>query len=261
MSDDTLEPGPKRLADIMRRALDPARPKRTREEYAALEAKWKADEATQRARHASEMAARYPEHLRACKAPERAIAALTEAKPLDTPALQVARRWMDEGKPFLVLSGWTGTGKTVAACWCLRAATRVETRTGYNLKEWDSHAGLFVRLSQLRRLSDFDTGDRALWHRALTARVLVLDEVGLHPGETLSRRAQEDFEELIDRRDGYGRRTILTTNLSLHPEVRDDGEKVSDFGLFVRPKALSRLSRGLVHDCGKRDLRREGGQP
>lgn len=247
--------GPKRLAELMREAMRSAPPRRTPEERAALELQRKAEEAEAAKRHLALEAERWPLHLRHCGAPPEAVSVLAAGAPRYTPALRAAEDFLHGSKRFLVLGGGTGAGKTLAACWCLKAALRRETRTGYGFLEYDSDAGLFLRLFRLTRLSDFDMPDRLLFRRACDARVLVLDEVQrARPGEELTPRGQEWLDEVLDARDAAHKRTVLTTNLS----VRHDAPDEKRLARFVGDRAASRIARSCqVQDCGTADLRRE----
>ncbi|RKG97014.1 hypothetical protein D7X74_41155 [Corallococcus sp. CA047B] len=250
--------GAPRLADLLRGAL--ANPKkRTPAELAKLEQEWKQREATDRAAHEAAQAKTWPTHLRLCGAPEEAASVLATTAPLATPALATARQALAEGLRTVLLSGYTGTGKTVGACELFRVATRKETRTGQRLAEWDSSAGLFLRWTRVKRVSDYLTEDRMLYQRACTVRVLVLDDLGGMPGETLGARHRELLEELADRRDRPGLVTGYTTNLPLVSE----GGAPSAFRAWAGDRVVSRMCRKgtyLLRDCGARDLRQEGGR-
>lgn len=249
--------GPKRMAEILRRAMANPLYRMGTAERAAVEAERKREEATQQARHALLQADLWPDHLRRCGAPSEAVAALTGDALRETPAVMAARAFLEGSARFLVLGGKTGAGKTVAACSVFRHALRRETRTGYDFLEWDGEGGLFLRLFALTRLSDFDARDRATLRKACDARVLVLDEVQrAGAGEPLPPRAQEWFDEVVDARDAAHKRTVLTTNLSVHRDA-PDAERLS---VFIRERAQSRIARScMTRDCGPVDLRRGGG--
>nr|WP_217442126.1 hypothetical protein [Myxococcus sp. CA039A] len=253
------------MADLMRKAMSQARA-RPSAGLAQLESDWmqrevelQQAEAAERARHEAAQVAAWPLHLKLCHAPPEAVDALTGDTVLETAALRAARHVLQEGLRTLLLSGGTGVGKTAGACHLFRSAVRYETRTGQRLPEWDASAGLFVRWSRLKRISDYEAEDRQLLHRATHARVLVLDDVGGLPGEELGPRHRELLEELVDRRDRPGMVTAYTTNLSV--QRKEAGP--SDFATHVGARVVSRMSRqGTFHlaDCGNRDLRR-GAKP
>lgn len=261
--DSKTAPAPKRLADLLRKAMTQAREKPAAG-LAELEANWKQREveqrqaeAAERARHESAHAAAWPQHLKLCHAPAEAVEALAGDKVLETAALRAARHVLQEGLRTLLLSGGAGVGKTAGACHLFRFAVRYETRAGQQLPEWDASAGLYVRWSQLRRTIDPGAEDAQLLQRALHVRALVLDDIGGLSGEELGPRHRELLEELMETRDKPGMVTAYTTHLSVQ---RREGS-ISDFATHVGTRVVSRMSRqGTFHlaDCGTRDLRRKG---
>jgi DNA replication protein DnaC len=233
--------------------------RRTPEELAAAQAEWEREEAAARVAHEAEQRRDWPEFLRDVGVPDQALAALARQEPLEaTLALEAAERFLSSNRRFLVLSGCVGTGKTVAACWCLRASRRRSAERTELLEWWRGGAG-FYRFASIKRVSDYEPRDQELFARACERAVLVLDEVGGRPGQVLGDRHLELLEELIDRRDVRGRRTIITTNLVLHPASR---EEKSPFAAFVGDRVASRLASSLqAQDCGTEDLRRRGRTP
>ncbi|MCE9671366.1 hypothetical protein LY474_26525 [Myxococcus stipitatus] len=266
MSRDDEKPGaprqgPARLADLMRRAMSQAK-QQPAPGLAEIEAGWKEREAAlkqaeaeEKARYEAAQADAWPVHLRLCGVPAEVVEALSGGKVLETAALRAARHVLAEGYRTLLLSGGTGVGKTAGACHLFRAAVRYETRMGQRLPEWDSSAGLFVRWSQLKRVSDHETEDGHLLQRVHEVRVLVVDDLDGLPGEELGPRHRELLEEVVDRRDRPGMVTAYNTRLSV--QRREGG--ASDFAAHVGARIVSRMSRqGTFHlaDCGSRDLRR-----
>lgn len=255
---EIMAAAPGRLAEILRRGINGER--RTPQEIERLEAEWAEQERAERAAHAERQRAEWFEHLARCGAPDR-VHAEAARNLVDTPAVKAARACLNDRKQSLVLSGWTGTGKTVAACLLFGAARRVETRTGYGLREWDASRGLFVDFRRLLRVtdslrfnraSDMPPADRRLFEDACRVQVLVLDEVGGEPGEDLDKRHKALLEELVNHRDAPGRVTGYTTNLSIHRK----GEQPSDFAAFIGARNMSRIGRScIVQDCGTRDMR------
>lgn len=232
----------------------------TAEQLAAEAAEVTARQARLRVEHAALQRELWPEHLARCGLPERARTAIL-AGHKRTLAVEGVERFIASGRAFCALAGVPGAGKTVAAGLLLRLAKREATRYEIPLEEWDSSAGLYVRLSRLERLSDYDEADKDFWARACRARVVILDEVGFRPGESMSQRTQSRFDELIDARDSDRQKTVLCSNLSFRP---GDGEEVGQLQRFVGERAVSRLTRSCVlQDCGTEDLRRqvEGGGP
>lgn len=250
---------PGRLAEILRRGIRGER--RTPAEIEQLEREWADRERAERTAHKERQAAEWIEHLERCGAPPRVAEAARKLD--DTPAVQAARRCLAERRQSLVLSGWTGAGKTVAACLLFGAACRQETRTGYGLSEWDSSRGLFVDFRHLLRVTDdrrnydltsaMSPTEKRLFETACQVKVLVLDEVGGEPGEMLNATHKKLLEELVNHRDAPGRITAYTTNLSLHRK----GDQPSDFAAYVGARCMSRIGRSCISvDCGTRDLRR-----
>lgn len=254
--------GAPRLADVLRRAI--AGKRRTPEELAELERAWKSQEAQEKAAHLRGQGETWPDHLRRCGAPERAVEALR--KPWPTPAYQNAQEFLASRKQNLILSGWTGVGKTAGACAVFGAAQRVETHTGHGFREWDSSQGLFILFPELLRIqaqlrftrpAELPLEERDLLRDACRVRVLVLDEVGDRPEERLTTAEQRLLEELVNKRDRPGTLTVYTTNLS----IQRNGDEPSDFGRFIGARALSRITRSyLAFDCGRTDLRTRGAQ-
>lgn len=227
---------------------------RTPEQLAEAKAEWEKAEAERLAAHEARQAEEWPRFLAKLDVPDMAQAALARPDALaPTLALDAAQRFLTSRRRFLVLTGGTGAGKTVGGCFCLRASRRRVPGEDAMLEWWEEGA-MFVRLATLLRVSDFNPEDQRTFSRACSREVLVLDEVGGRPGESLTPRQHGLLEELVDRRDVRGFRTVLTTNLSL----RSDAEGApSPFATFVQEKVASRMSASLVaQDCGREDLRR-----
>lgn len=257
---------PQHIAEMLRRAIGKARAmtaEEARQRASALEAL----EASWRDENRRTQAQGWVAHLRACRTPDKALEALSLPRLsfLDTPAATRVREWMPNPKPFLLLTGETGTGKTTAACGVFRLAVRFETRTGLNLPEWDAHQGLCLSLSELGATAQWDDD----FERAKLARTLVLDEVRRRPGEAMPPHVAEKFDEIIRYREHRGKKTVLTTNLSL--TVTDEDESLAEreggevrhaFARFVGRPSWSRIANNCdVKDCGQRDLRRAEVKP
>lgn len=119
-----------------------------------------------------------------------------------TRALKVVRAWLerDDVPPVLVLSGGTGTGKSVAA-----AVALVERR-----------AGLWRTAAQLCRTFSASFGDQFEDQElCLTAATLVCDDVGAELGQHRERMTAT-LIELLEHRKRSPRymRTVITTNLN-----------------------------------------------
>lgn len=127
---------------------------------------------------------------------ERSLAAATS--PQQTQALEAAQQWMAEAphRWALVMRGTVGTGKTVAACWCLRRAAL------------QGESVAFRKAGEVARLSGFDAGAVEL-KLLKSVGLLVLDDVG---AEKLNEWGQALLVELLDARYESNARTVLTAN-------------------------------------------------
>jgi DNA replication protein DnaC len=96
-------------------AWNAANPER-QSDYVRLLEEWDAYDAAQADRHAGAAA------LTRAGVPSRVLAAAMAAR--DTPAVALAREWLAGSKPWLVLMGGTGVGKSVAAAVALAAASK-----------------------------------------------------------------------------------------------------------------------------------------
>lgn len=107
---------------------------------------------------------------------------------------RIVDRWLRSGRPFCVLSGPRGVGKTVAA---MAAKARL--------------GGLVIGPDDMVR-AHRNEHERALAlrERIFDVGLLVLDDLGL---EVDGESAVRAFQALIDQRQGGGRRTLVTTNL------------------------------------------------
>ena len=124
-----------------------------------------------------------------------------------------AKHWWNvarSGKPTLLLSGTTGTGKTVAAAWC--AIKYAEAR-----KWWVGQATgenriplVWIPADNLARLSLLRDEDEALIERAGAAEFLVVDELGAMGGKA----GLLALAQLIARRVDSGKPLVITTNTS-----------------------------------------------
>lgn len=113
----------------------------------------------------------------------------------DSEASRAVGRFMSSDATFLVLAGQVGCGKTVAACSAL-----------------DQRGGLFVKAAGVTRARFDDSA----WAKVLSARVLVVDDLGT---ESLDQGgwAAGALAELFDHRYDWQAKTVLTTNLDTEP--------------------------------------------
>lgn len=160
--------------------------------------------------------------------PQRVVDVIVDGDVRATPAAVAVRDWLTGGKAFLVLTGGTGAGKSVAACLALESG------------------GIFERAVSAARLGLYGDDDVKRMRSLRRTRVLVLDDLGAEfSGDVW--RAQ--FDELVDERYGARHRTIITTNLS--PDA-------------VRERYGARVADRIRHDgtvvaCGAESLRAPGG--
>lgn len=132
--------------------------------------------------------------------------------PKETEALKAAQRWHTSSSNWLLLCGGVGSGKSVAAGWCVvqevKAGRRAEQR----------------KAQELARLSGFDEGAAEL-ERLKHVDLLVLDDVGT---ERVSDWARALLFEVLDARHEDRLRTILTSNLRPSDLRAHLGERLAD---------------------------------
>jgi len=156
-----------------------------------------ADAETQRARDRAQL----QDRIRALKLPITAAdeRRLVAGELVDTKFLRNVRTWLATDRPWIVLSGPVGRGKTIAA----GEACARERRKSY-----------YVGARELERIFTARYGDEVEQQRALIEcrGVLVIDDVGRERdagGMTAALR------ELVDGRRGRGAKSIAITNLSV----------------------------------------------
>lgn len=148
----------------------------------------------------------------------------------ELPSFRVARQWWGQPRsmlppdgygnparagpmpyPWLLLLGDTGTGKTVAAAWCLWQHFRAY--------EWNIHAGgtraaspgLCVLASEFITLDVYSTAGRERLDDMRRCGMLVVDDLG---AAALNDTALGLLYDVMDTRYRQQRRTVLTANLS-----------------------------------------------
>lgn len=136
-----------------------------------------------------------------------------------------ARRWEQGAR--MMIAGNVGSGKTVAAVWCLCAAwdSKLKYRT--------TSPGAWF-LTQDEYYDAVFSGNRSKLERADSVPALVIDDCG---AAYESERPLSKLEGLINRRHINRRATILTTNLNPHPKEVPDGRSFAE----VAPRAYDRL--------------------
>jgi len=124
-----------------------------------------------------------------------------------------AKHWWNVargGKPTLLLSGDTGTGKSVAAAWC--AIKYAEARKWWvNQPSGPAKATLvWIPADNLARLSLLRDEDEALLEQAGACEFLVVDELGALGGKA----GLLALAQLLARRIDSGKPLVITTNTS-----------------------------------------------
>jgi DNA replication protein DnaC len=124
---------------------------------------------------------------------------------LPTAALHTVRAWHDQFhgrragrfKPYMVLYGMTGRGKTVAGCWLIA-----------------EEGGVYVTAPEARQvLTSGHWGDVARRDKVLRSRVLLLDDLGTEEDD---HKAQEALFTFATKRQGLRNAlSLLTANLAL----------------------------------------------
>jgi hypothetical protein len=157
--------------------------------YEALLAEWEAYEARQtQSREAGALASKYGVQLRLATA---------AAAPRDSGPMALAQEWWAGTKPWLVMLGATGVGKSVAAAWVLTRA--LEAR----------QSALWVSAAELAtRAGGFDGQTFAT--RLKGVELLVIDDIGTEHLTDFSRSVRD--EVLMHRHEAMAR-TVLTSNL------------------------------------------------
>jgi len=148
----------------------------------------------------------------------------------DTRSVQAVSAWLETKTPYLALFGTTGCGKTLACAIGLAAV-----------------GGRYVHTKRLERLFLAQFGPALEEQEVLMNRhgLLVIDDIGteLHPDTFAS-----SLYEVLDRRQGAGRRTIITANMP-----KGDFEK-----RYGDARLLSRMKRAdVVGDARTGDMRRK----
>lgn len=126
-------------------------------------------------------------------------------------ALRVAARAWAEGERMLTLTGPSGAGKTSLACAMLRATIESGARgveTSRFMRSWE--------LAKARSEHALGRGEAPLVTLALRAHTLVIDELGeeLRSSSKLV-RGDTAIRDVLHQRQAEGRRTIVTTYLSI----------------------------------------------
>lgn len=168
-----------------------------------------------------------PQRLIAMGCPRRAAEACRALK--DTPALDAVRGFLpDPDLTFVLLVGFPGTGKTVAACSVLRYHEPSRAR--------------FIRAADAAVMQAFGPEAEREWRKLCTVPLLVLDDLGV---EAMNDWWRGRIEGLIDARYGDMLKTVITTNLGTEQFKKVYGERIAR---RVREAGLVRAvgSKGLA---------------
>lgn len=190
-------------------------------------------------------------HLEACGVDAITREAFRGEKLRRTVALAGVLEWLASDKPFCVLAGGVGAGKSVAGAYALLKATRKVRMLAHPLadepvefEELDPRGGLFTTAARLRHSERYTEGKVvSLMDRAATVKWLVLDELREADAQGAG---QARLEEVLGERYAMARRTVITTNL---PQ--------QSLAALLKERLSSRLAEGaMVVDAGDADLRR-----
>lgn len=165
--------------------------------------------------------------------------------PIDQPKeiLLQCKNWMKDDKPFCILAGDNGTGKTTLACHMMKAW--MENQNAVNLDR--SPSARFIKQTMLyhRWLDEMRSGSvYMLIQECLEFDIIIIDDLGVKepaPGW------REWLICLIDERLDSMKKTIITTNL--------DGKAVQK---FYGETMLSRILVGTQIKLTGKDRRIKG---
>jgi hypothetical protein len=141
--------------------------------------------------------------VRVLAKPADDIAAIVAERMVERPALSFVRAWWADGEPFrpwLVLGGTIGVGKTWAGAWVLA-----------------DRGGRYISAAELIRAHQARAAARgpvqtpiadAAWQRIVSAAVLVLDELGREPWA----QTAAPLHDLVNERGA--RPTLVLSNVS-----------------------------------------------
>lgn len=161
-----------------------------------------------------------------------------------THALAVVKKWVTGWtgearsvvRPWLILAGPTGVGKTIAAAWAL-------AEVGGRYVRWPDVIADHRALGRRGSLREQEATRHELRARYGGAWLLILDELGIE-GESDEERiaARTALHELVEMRQRWTHRTLVITNKS-------SGELAERFASGIYdPRTRSRLDRLLVLD-------------
>jgi DNA replication protein DnaC len=190
--------------------------------------------------------ARLAQHMLQCGAPQKAVNVVT-AGTRPTEASKAVAEWLPGNVQFLLLLGYRGSGKTVAAVEALKSARKTVHFMGSDgpIKSWvySPELAQFVDAEMLKAASYRDDGG-TLHAMARAVPLLIIDDLGVEVPDGAG-IWQAALDGLIKRREGAMLRTIITSNA--------DGAK---FRSVYGDRVYSRIKgNGTVCNCGNLDLR------
>ena len=164
-----------------------------------------------RARHEDEQRRLTPLVLRRWGVGSREVAVLLAGANQRAAVKHASDFFLKSTKESLFLWGRSGCGKSIAAASWLRQMGRRTIQTDLLGSTWEwANDCLFLSVYALARIQgSFDEDDRAMLDQACTARALVIDDLGTEP-----REVKGGLTHLLYERDRFGRKTVLTGNLS-----------------------------------------------
>lgn len=134
-------------------------------------------------------------------------------RPEANPALEGAKSWWNRtraAKPSLLLSGSSGSGKSVAAAWC--AIKYAEARRWWLGQPSGPlpNALVWLDAEEVTRLNLLRDEDESLVDRAGSADLLIVDDLGALGGKA----GLLAMSQLLARRMDSGKPLVVTTNTS-----------------------------------------------
>lgn len=188
------------------------------------------------------------DHLRATRVPDVIRRAIVAGDLKRTAALIAAEDWVKGPQRMLALVGRNGSGKSLAAAWCISVnlvAYDVYLNTPGDLpKDYRFRSALFAEAQSLAWPKDQMEDAVPFLRRAKQCALLVIDEAGREDGDG----ARGLGSVLAYRAETEGKRTIITSNLL---------EK--DFAERYKGRIMSRLrGSGRIVVADGHDLRLKG---
>lgn len=263
---------PESVADLMpgslkARILEAARRNREEKAQASEDPAFRAElerrrmerfEAGRREHEQAQRAAVRP-YLLECGVAEREADVLVKGLNDDAqrwPAVgRVRRFWASEEDCLLLLTGASGTGKTVAACApileCKFAYKHPDYGTTWAFASTPKHRGRYVLAPTLAMEEKFGPKADKVMSGLLAVRYLVIDELG---EEIMTDAWRSVFERIIGERHRAKKKTVLLTNLDAVQFAKHYGEAGGGEGRIQRRIRTD----GAVFDAGQKRIFQKG---